>query len=141
MRRLPGITVVLISRARIRLVRRYASSRREAPACVGRGCPAEEDLAAYIDGAQSIGSRYLIAQHLSWCPRCYAVYSDTLDFLAESLPVEDQIAALEGEVGQLMDVLTNRFEEVAGVSFTDEFGHALDTDRNRASLSARKQST
>jgi hypothetical protein len=81
LKRLPGAVIVLLTRARIRIVKRKID--RKPPASVpavlcGLRCPGNEDLAAYIDGRLGAGSHERVREHLSYCPRCYAVYFETV---------------------------------------------------------------
>jgi hypothetical protein len=81
LKRLPGAVVILLTRARIRIVKRTIERRppSSVPAVLcGLRCPGDEELAAYIDGRLAAGSHEKIREHLSYCPRCYAVYFETV---------------------------------------------------------------
>jgi hypothetical protein len=43
-------------------------------------CPDPETVAAFIDGRLAAGDRPRVAGHVSGCPRCYEVFSGTVDF-------------------------------------------------------------
>jgi hypothetical protein len=54
-------------------------------------CPSDEELAAYIDGVLPREEVDRIAEHLVSCERCYAIYSETLQFQLDSAPPENVV--------------------------------------------------
>jgi hypothetical protein len=91
LKRLPGAVVILLTRARIRIVKRRVERRPPSsiPAVLcGLRCPGDEELAAYIDGRLATGPRERVREHLSYCPKCYAVYFETVWHLKHGLQVE-----------------------------------------------------
>lgn len=53
---------------------------------LANNCPSDEELAAYIDGVLPRREADRIAEHLVSCERCYAIYSETLQFQLDSEP-------------------------------------------------------
>lgn len=67
--RMPGIIVVLFTRARVRIVRRRIEKKPPqaipAPPLCGLECPSAEEMAEYIDGRLSGYRRIVIDEHLA----------------------------------------------------------------------------
>lgn len=67
------------------------------PAYTGDHPPAET-LAAYIDGVLDPVEAERVTAHLADCEDCYAVYSDSVRFLLEAEPEEEEEVAAAGTV-------------------------------------------
>jgi hypothetical protein len=87
MRRLPGLIVILVTRARVRIVKRLLGGRplQAVPVALRCGieCPSAEDLAAYIDNRLAGNRRMEIDEHLAKCRRCFEVFEEVLRFNLE----------------------------------------------------------
>ena len=85
--RMPGIIVVLFTRARVRIVRRRIEKKPPqaipAPPLCGLECPSAEEMAEYIDGRLSGYRRIVIDEHLCDCVACFEVYLGVLRFQLE----------------------------------------------------------
>jgi len=90
MRRLPGLVVILVTWARIRIVRRLLERQplQAVPVALRCGieCPSAEDLAAYIDNRLARNRRIEIDEHLTQCRRCFEVFEGVLRFKLEQEP-------------------------------------------------------
>lgn len=79
--------MILLTRAKIKIVKRKIEGKPLAvspPAvCCGLECPCAEDLAAYIDGVLPHSRYRVVGEHLAFCPHCFAVYIDVLQFQFE----------------------------------------------------------
>ena len=87
MKRLPGFIVILLTRARIRIVKRRLDKKPlqavPLPPRCGLDCPSAEELAQYIDGVLP-GNRHMeIDEHLCSCAACFEVYTGVLRFQLE----------------------------------------------------------
>ena len=58
-------------------------------------CPADEQLAAYIDGVLGPAESRQVTEHLASCADCFEVYSETARFLVDSSPASPEDAARE----------------------------------------------
>jgi hypothetical protein len=91
LRRLPGAIVILVTRARIRIVKRTLDRKPPqvvpmAPFC-GLDCPSVEELAEYIDDRLPGNRHMAIDEHLCTCRSCFEVYVGVLRFqLEQELP-------------------------------------------------------
>ena len=90
MRRLPGLVVIVVTRARVRIVRRLLERQplQAFPVALHCGieCPSSEDLAAYIDNRLAGNRRMEIDEHLAKCRRCFEVFEGVLRFKLEQEP-------------------------------------------------------
>jgi hypothetical protein len=85
--RLPGLIVILLTRARIRIVKRRIDRQPLqavplAPRC-GLDCPGAEEMAEYIERRLPGFRQAEIDEHLSTCPSCFEVYEGVLRFQLE----------------------------------------------------------
>jgi len=79
--------VILVTRARIRIVKRGLDKQPLhalplAPRC-GLDCPSAEEMAQYIDNLLPGGRHAAIDEHLCSCQACFEVYLGVLRFQLE----------------------------------------------------------
>jgi hypothetical protein len=85
---------ILTTKGMIRVVKKHYA-RRPSPKRLlgGLECPADEDLAGYIEGCLDAFASMRVHEHLSYCPYCYATYVETLDYLERKTPIDELLVS------------------------------------------------
>jgi hypothetical protein len=85
--RKPGLTVVLLTRARVRIVKQWLEKTPPhvilPPPDCGLQCPSVNEMAEYIDRRLAGPRQAEIDEHLCSCASCFAVYEGVLRFQLE----------------------------------------------------------
>ena len=85
--RKPGLTVVLLTRARVRIVKQWLEKTPPhlipPPPNCGLRCPSANEMAEYIDRRLPGHRQAEIDEHLCVCRSCFEVYEGVLRFQLE----------------------------------------------------------